>query len=113
MSGPKLTESGNLEEFLKRASAEIERATLEVLPSIEPYKELYSIQKDYPLRGGKRFRPPCFFCVLSGSEHPEDAIPSAVALEIFHNFALIHDDIEILPYLGVENQRCNIFTEFR
>lgn len=33
MSGPKLTESGNLEEFLKRASAEIERATLEVLPS--------------------------------------------------------------------------------
>ena len=38
------------EEFLKRASAEIERATLEVLPSKEPYKELYSIQKDYPSR---------------------------------------------------------------
>ena len=36
MSGPKLTESGNLEEFLKLASAEIERATLEVLPSKEP-----------------------------------------------------------------------------
>ena len=53
MSGPKLTESGNLEEFLKRASAEIERATLDALPSKEPYKELYSIQKDYPLRGGK------------------------------------------------------------
>ena len=49
MSGPKLAESGNLEEFLKRASAEIERATLEVLPSKEPYKELYSIQKDYGL----------------------------------------------------------------
>ncbi len=70
MSGPKLTESGNLEEFLKRASTEIERATLEVLPSKEPYKELYSIQKDYPLRGGKRFRPALLFYVLSGSEHP-------------------------------------------
>ena len=44
MSGSKLTESGNLKEFLRRASAEIERATLEVLPSKEPYQELYSIQ---------------------------------------------------------------------
>ena len=95
MSGPKLTESGNLEEFLKRASAEIERATLEVLPSIEPYKELYSIQKDYPLRGGKRFRPALLLlCAEWFGASYEDAIPSAVALELFHNFALIHDDIE-------------------
>ena len=95
MSGPKLTESGNLEEFLKRASAEIERATLEVLPSKEPYKELYSIQKDYPLRGGKRFRPALLLlCAEWFGASYEDAIPSAVALELFHNFALIHDDIE-------------------
>ncbi|MEK9666831.1 MAG: polyprenyl synthetase family protein [Deltaproteobacteria bacterium] len=95
MSGPKLTESGNLEEFLKRASAEIERATLEVLPSKEPYKELYSIQKDYPLRGGKRFRPALLLlCAEWFGASYEDALPSAVALELFHNFALIHDDIE-------------------
>ncbi|MEL0045487.1 MAG: polyprenyl synthetase family protein [Deltaproteobacteria bacterium] len=95
MSGPKLTESGNLEEFLKRASTEIERATLEVLPSKEPYKELYSIQKDYPLRGGKRFRPALLLlCAEWFGASYEDALPSAVALELFHNFALIHDDIE-------------------
>ncbi len=95
MSGPKLTESGNLEEFLKRASAEIERATLEVLPTKEPYKELYSIQKDYPLRGGKRFRPALLLlCAEWFGASYEDALPSAVALELFHNFALIHDDIE-------------------
>ena len=95
MSGPKLTESGNLEEFLKRASAEIERATLEVLPSKEPYQELYSIQKDYPTRGGKRFRPALLLlCAEWFGASFEDALPSAVALELFHNFALIHDDIE-------------------
>jgi geranylgeranyl diphosphate synthase type II len=95
MSGPKLTESGNLENFLKRASAEIERATLEVLPSIEPNKELYSIQKDYPLRGGKRFRPALLLlCAEWFGASYQDALPSAVALELFHNFALIHDDIE-------------------
>ena len=95
MSGPKLTESGNLKEFLKRASAEIERATLEVLPSKEPYQELYSIQKDYPLRGGKRFRPALLLlCAEWFGASYEDALPSAVALELFHNFALIHDDIE-------------------
>ena len=95
MSGPKLTESGNLEEFLKRASAEIERATLEVLPTKEPYKELYSLQKDYPLRGGKRFRSALLLlCAEWFGASYEDALPSAVALELFHNFALIHDDIE-------------------
>jgi len=95
MSGPKLTESGNLEEFLKRASAEIERATLEVLPTKEPFKELYSLQKDYPLRGGKRFRPALLLlCAEWFGASYEDALPSAVALELFHNFALIHDDIE-------------------
>ncbi|MAA70021.1 MAG: phosphoesterase [Deltaproteobacteria bacterium] len=95
MSGSKLTESGNLKEFLRRASAEIERATLEVLPSKEPYQELYSIQKDYPLRGGKRFRPALLLlCAEWFGASYEDALPSAVALELFHNFALIHDDIE-------------------
>ena len=95
MTGPKLTESGNLKEFLRRASAEIERLTLAVLPSKEPYQELYSIQKDYPLRGGKRFRPALLLlCAEWFGASYEDALPSAVALELFHNFALIHDDIE-------------------
>jgi geranylgeranyl diphosphate synthase type II len=95
MSALKLTESGNLVEFLKLASSQIETATLEILPLKEPDKELYHIQRDYPLRGGKRFRPALLLlCAEWFGGAFEDALPSAVALELFHNFALIHDDIE-------------------
>lgn len=44
--------------------------------------------------GGKRVRP--LFTLLSASLFQEDiqsALPSAIALEIFHNFTLLHDDI--------------------
>ncbi len=44
---------------------------------------------------GKRIRP--LLCLLACQEvggQPEDALPAAAALEIFHNFSLIHDDIE-------------------
>ena len=46
-------------------------------------------------RGGKRLRP--ILCMLAAKlvgGNPEDAIPVAVALEFFHNFTLLHDDIE-------------------
>jgi len=51
--------------------------------------------RDYPQRGGKRFRPALVLlsCELFGGD-PEKALTSAVALELFHNFALVHDDIE-------------------
>ena len=45
--------------------------------------------------GGKRLRP--ILCLLScgaaGGE-PEDSIPAAIALELIHNFSLVHDDIQ-------------------
>jgi geranylgeranyl diphosphate synthase type II len=44
--------------------------------------------------GGKRVRP---VCVLMGNELFNDIIPdafdTAIAIELFHNFSLIHDDI--------------------
>jgi geranylgeranyl diphosphate synthase type II len=50
---------------------------------------------DYILSlGGKRLRPS--LALLSAqlfSEKPKVAIPAALALEIFHNFTLLHDDI--------------------
>ena len=53
------------------------------------------IHSDYPLRGGKRFRPALLLlCAEWFGASYVDALPSAVALELFHNFALIHDDIE-------------------
>lgn len=45
--------------------------------------------------GGKRLRPvlalTCF-CGLSGC-NPQDALHQALAIELFHNFTLLHDDV--------------------
>ena len=50
---------------------------------------------DYNLRGGKRLRPA--LCMLSCEAwwgKQEQAVPTAVALELLQNFFLIHDDME-------------------
>lgn len=46
-------------------------------------------------RGGKRLRPllTLLACEAAGG-HAEQALPAAVAVELVHNFSLIHDDIE-------------------
>lgn len=44
---------------------------------------------------GKRLRP--IFCLLACEAvggNPGDALPAAAAIEILHNFSLVHDDIE-------------------
>ena len=50
--------------------------------------------RDYPGRGGKRIRPALVLwaCELFGGSR-EQAIPAAAALEIYHNWTLVHDDI--------------------
>ncbi len=44
--------------------------------------------------GGKRIRP---ILTLMGADifglSPEEALPAALAIEVFHNFSLVHDDI--------------------
>lgn len=45
-------------------------------------------------QGGKRLRP--LFVLISNQMfggNPEEALPAATAIEIFHNFTLLHDDI--------------------
>ncbi len=48
----------------------------------------------YPRRGGKRLRPALtlWCCGLAGGD-PERAWPAALAVELYHNWTLIHDDI--------------------
>jgi geranylgeranyl diphosphate synthase type I len=50
--------------------------------------------KDYPSRGGKRLRPAILMwsCGLLGG-NPETARFAAAAVEIYHNWTLVHDDI--------------------
>jgi len=84
-----------LNTYLKAASEWIGEETMRCFPDGEPKEYLYDLMRDYPQRGGKRFRPALVLlcCELFGGD-PEDALTSAVALELFHNFALVHDDIE-------------------
>lgn len=48
----------------------------------------------YPDAGGKRLRPvmAMLACEAAGGS-PEDALPVALAVELVHNFSLVHDDI--------------------
>ena len=48
-----------------------------------------------PARRGKRLRPQMVMRVATGEGAPlEHAMDAAVAVEIFHNYSLVHDDIE-------------------
>jgi geranylgeranyl diphosphate synthase type II len=71
----------------------IEQALKEKKYGTHP-KELYEPMEYIVSLGGKRLRP---VLVLAGyqlfNDTVEKAIPAAIAIELFHNFSLIHDDI--------------------
>lgn len=94
--------SNELEQFLTVTQSEIDHA-LRAL--IAPHEELIPNLDDglaYALgldsqnaRTGKRLRPSLCLLVchdLSGRTRP--ALPFAAAIELMHNFCLVHDDIE-------------------
>ena len=65
------------------------------LPSREPKRYLYDLVPVYPQRSGKGFRPGlCISTCGAFGGDAELALNSAVAIEIFHNAFLIHDDVE-------------------
>ena len=61
--------------------------------SVEP-AYLRDAVRDYPLRGGKRLRPAIltWCCGLLGGDVEKTRYPAA-AVEVFHNWTLVHDDI--------------------
>ena len=65
------------------------------LPDREPRRHLYDLVADYPTRGGKMMRPSlCIAAARAFGGRIEDALRTAVSLELLHNALLIHDDIE-------------------
>jgi geranylgeranyl diphosphate synthase type II len=61
----------------------------------EPQRHLYSLVADYPGRGGRMLRPSlCIAAARAFGAAPQDAIRSAVAIELLHNAFLVHDDVE-------------------
>lgn len=60
-----------------------------------PRRYLYDLQADYPRRGGKMMRSSlCIATARAFGASLDDAIRTAVAIELMHNAMLIHDDIE-------------------
>src|SRR5215475_678702 len=61
----------------------------------DPQRHLYNLVADYPRRGGRMLRPSlCIATARAFGASLEDAVRSAVALELLHNAFLVHDDIE-------------------
>jgi geranylgeranyl diphosphate synthase type II len=61
----------------------------------EPQRHLYTLVADYPRRGGRMLRPSlCIASARAFGAPVEDALRSAVALELLHNAFLVHDDVE-------------------
>ncbi len=66
------------------------------LPKVESFHPHYeSALGDMLLAGGKRFRPALLLSVVKAYEPllVDSALPVALALEMFHTYSLIHDDM--------------------
>jgi len=84
----------------------LEKEIIEILDSRENPKTLYDYMRYHlgwmdenlqpiDLYRGKRFRPIlCLLTYYSLSGVYDKALPAAAAIELIHNFSLIHDDIE-------------------
>ncbi|MDB5202827.1 MAG: polyprenyl synthetase family protein [Ferruginibacter sp.] len=81
-----------MQSFMALAALFEQRFNKRHFPAVP--KELYDAAQYILQIGGKRVRP---VCVLMGNELfndiDEDAYHVAAAIELFHNFSLIHDDI--------------------
>ncbi len=80
-----------LERYRKLTFDELMR----VVGERQPRRHLYDLVPTYPMRGGKGLRPGLCIatCRAFGGETAE-ALGSAVAIELFHNAFLVHDDVE-------------------
>lgn len=99
--------SSLLKKFSKEMIPAVEREMMSVLNVSEGKPDLYHgmmhyhmgwIDKDFvPTsgKGGKRIRPLlCMLVCSAAGGNWEDAIPAGAAIEILHNFTLVHDDIQ-------------------
>ena len=84
-----------LRQFLHHYVPQIEAEMFSFLAVREPEDFLYRLMRDYPERGGKRFRPALVLlaCQACGGA-VKKAMRTAVAFEMFQSFAVVHDDIE-------------------
>ena len=95
-----MREKVSLSELLAARRAEVERALLSILPPEgEDPEGLAAAMRYSTLAGGKRIRPVLCLLAAEAVGVPEMLPPreelstAAVALELFHTYSLIHDDL--------------------
>jgi geranylgeranyl diphosphate synthase, type I len=80
-------------EYIDSKQKSIERSLSASIPGSPPH--VYGMLREFIFRGGKRIRPMISIaCAEACGAKESDAIDYAVAIELFHNFTLIHDDVE-------------------
>jgi geranylgeranyl diphosphate synthase type I len=78
---------------IKKRSVHVDKGIEDYLPVSRPI-ELYRAARYLPDAGGKRLRPAIVMITAEAvGFDPEKVIPAAVAVELVHNFTLVHDDI--------------------
>ena len=85
---------GALDELSRRYVPLVDSYIQELLRGAP--EELYRASMHLIKAGGKRLRPLVVLAsarALGGPEAEERALPLAAAVEVFHNFTLVHDDI--------------------
>jgi geranylgeranyl diphosphate synthase type II len=87
--------SGIVPEKLREYGGIVRDELQRYLPHREPRRFLYDLVADYPQRGGKMMRPSlCISTARAFGASLEEALGSAIAIELMHNALLVHDDIE-------------------
>ncbi len=85
----------SIEADLAGYAAVTHEAMRAYLPETEPRQYLWDVVGDYPQRGGKAIRPAlCLATAVAFGGELDEALPSAVAIELLHNAFLVHDDIQ-------------------
>jgi geranylgeranyl diphosphate synthase type II len=84
-----------MEAVLSRYKSISTDTLLSFLPSKEPARYLYDLVPSYPKREGKGLRPGlCIATCRAFGGNVRSILPSAAAIELFHNAFLVHDDVE-------------------
>ncbi len=79
--------------YVERLAQEVDRRLVHLVPQKEP-ESLYEPVRYVLEAPGKRLRPLLLLLSAALFEVPEEeAMPAALALEVFHAFTLVHDDI--------------------
>ncbi len=84
---------GQIDQFLEYVKSKIDTGFGELKNRYSEPENLYLPAWDFILAGGKRLRPAVVFLASQTAGTDENALFPAMAVELLHNFTLIHDDI--------------------